>query len=770
MFHEDWLQITRFYWSLGFNILPVSGKQPVEKGWKQWQGVRQQAAHMERLNWQKATGIAAVCGAVSGGLVCFDLDKQEDDTLLMELLDYLGLFTDYSWAVRTGSQQGYHVWVRSQDVDLGGVGHKQLPAYSGGSLDLRYDDHYALLPPSNHDSGHRYEFINTPPSAAPALIAANHLLSVFQKLTVSEPQPVAQHQIEIHPVQPKTEGWNDDFEAVYVASALKSAFEYVVAQSEGNRNEALYRQTLKMGSLIGRGGLTQFEVEATMLSAALQNGSPEDESQRTIASALKNVKQVRAIPEQQHKKSPNGNGHSEPKGDSQAWGGRNLTDYGNAERLVDRYNGSLHYCRALKAWIIWNKTRWEVDETGVVVRMAKKVVRKIPEEAKDAQTDARRDAIRNWSQKSESAGKLAAMIALAETEPGISVLPDVFDADPMLLNAQNCVINLRTGEMLPHNREQLLMKQANAPYHPDAACPTWLHFLSQILGGNQNLIDFIQKAVGYSLTGQIGEQVMFILHGSGSNGKSTLLELLRFLFADYSLNTPTSTIMRRADSTSTTNNDVARLRGARLVTAVETEENQQLAESTIKQITGGDTITARFLFGEFFEFKPTFKLWLAANHKPQIAGGDHGIWRRIRLIPFLVKITDDMKDIHLPEKLKAEAAGILTWAVQGCLKWQAEGLGLPEEVRAAVEAYQAEMDVLAAFLDDCCTQLPTASVSAESLYKTYQKWTIENGIASAMSQRKLGGKLRDRGFESLKSTGGRYIWRGLGLLQVEQDD
>lgn len=770
MFHEDWVQITRFYYSLGFNILPTYEKRPVGD-WQQWQSVRQTGANMERLKWHEATGIAAVCGEISGGLICFDLDKQEDDTLLMELLERLELPLTYEWSVRTGSQQGYHVWVTSALIDLGGVGHRQLPSVRGGNLDLRYNNHYALLPPSNHPSGHRYEFLNSPPATAPTFVTSYQAMMAFQSLTIapqSATEPTNDTSYQLAP-ENSGEGWNDDYDQVYIQKALEAAAHEVATQSEGNRNETLYRQTLKVAGFVGKGGFSERDIVKTMVEAAVQTGLNPDEVQRTVVSAFK-VANPREIPPQRNTKT-NGNGHTQQTNDSQAWGGtpgRNLTDYGNAERLTDKYGEVMRYCRALKAWIVWNKTRWEVDETGVVVRMAKKVVRAIPEELKGATTDTKRDAIRNWAMKSESAGKLGAMITLAETERGISVLPDEFDANQMLLNAQNCVVDLGTGKALPHDRAQLLMKQVNAIYDPSATCPTWLNFLNQILDGNQNLIDFIQKAIGYSLTGQIGEQVMFILHGGGSNGKSTLLELLRHLFADYSLNTPTSTIMRRADSSSTTNNDVARLRGARLVTAVETEENQQLAESTIKQITGGDTITARFLFGEFFEFKPTFKLWLAANHKPQIAGGDHGIWRRIWLIPFNVKITDEMKDIHLPEKLKEEAAGILTWAVQGCLKWQAEGLGMPAEIKEAVAEYQAEMDVLAAFLDDTCVQLPTAHCSAAALYKSYQKWTAENGITAGMSQRKLGGKLKDRGFEAVKSTGGLYVWRGIGLREVEQ--
>lgn len=448
---------------------------------------------------------------------------------------------------------------------------------------------------------------------------------------------------------------------------------------------------------------------------------------------------------------------------------KNMTDMGNAERFIDHCGQDISYCHAWKTWLIWDGSRWQVDDTGAVERFAKDTVRKIPLEAALAPSDKKRKAVLKHAQRSESAARLAAMIRLAMSDETVVTKPDEFDNNPMFLNAPNVVIDLLAWKSGKHNRAHKLMKQVIPQYDQNATCPAWDAFLHKIMGGNENLIRFLQRAVGYSITGQTSEQVVFFLHGKGSNGKSTFLEILRYILADYAMNTPTSTIMRSEGSTAA-NNDVARLRGARLVTAVETEENQRLAESTIKSITGGDSITARFLFSEFFEFKPEFKLWLACNHKPIITGVDNGIWRRIRLIPFGVIIPDSEKDIDLPNKLKAEAAGILNWMLEGCKQWQEQGLGMPEEVAAAVKEYRGEMDTLAQFFTDCCILSPSVFAAASQLYEAYQKWADMSG-ERAVTQRVFGSKLSERGLEKRRGgKSGNFVYSGIALRATEPSE
>jgi putative DNA primase/helicase len=297
-------------------------------------------------------------------------------------------------------------------------------------------------------------------------------------------------------------------------------------------------------------------------------------------------------------------------------------------------------------------------------------------------------------------------------------------------------------------------------YDPAAKCPLWETFLGRIMAGNERIIRFLQRAVGYSLTGLTREQLLFLLYGRGSNGKSTFLEVLRAIFGDYACQSEFATFLERRDDS--IRNDVARLDGARLVTAIETERTRRLSEPLVKQLTGSDTVTARFLHQEFFEFKPTFKLWLATNHKPTIQGTDEGIWRRIRLIPFTVEIPAPERDLELGEKLLAESSGIVRWAVEGCLEWQRHGLMAPPEVIAATTEYRTESDVLATFLDECCVVAADAKVTAGELYKLYREWADRAG-EKMESQRWFSQAIAERGFgKDRKGPGGKVQYLGVG--------
>jgi putative DNA primase/helicase len=352
------------------------------------------------------------------------------------------------------------------------------------------------------------------------------------------------------------------------------------------------------------------------------------------------------------------------------------------------------------------------------------------------------------------------MISLAESEPGVSVAPDQLDANPWLLNCANGTLDLRTGELRPHRREDLLTKQVPVKYSPDARCQRWLDFLLEIMGGNLRLVAFLQRAVGYSLTGDVGEQVFFLLHGGGANGKSTFLESIKTMMGDYGAQADFGMFLSRRHESIP--NDVARLAGARFVSALEAEAGKHLSESLVKSLTGGDTVAARFLYSEFFEYRPQFKLFLAANHKPVIKGTDLAIWRRIRLIPFAVTIPCEKQDKNLSAKLRSELPGILTWAVHGCMAWREHGLDVPGEVTAATESYRSEMDILGSFLAESCVQRPTSTATAKQLYFAYVQWCEGNG-EHPLGQRNFGMRLSERGFDRRRGTGNVHIWHGIGL-------
>lgn len=437
-----------------------------------------------------------------------------------------------------------------------------------------------------------------------------------------------------------------------------------------------------------------------------------------------------------------------------------LTDLGNAQRFVVRHATNARYVPEFKKWLTWDGSRWLFDEDGEAARLAKDTVLSIYTEAVEEKNDQRRAALGKWAAQSEGERRLKAIIELAKTESCVPTRANALDADPWLLGVVNGVLDLKSGALRVPRREDFITKRAHVESVPGARCPQWEKFLGRIFAGKTELIGFMQRAAGYSLTGSTAEQCLFLLWGSGANGKSTFVNTLRALLGDYATQASPSALMvqdRRGGPT----NDIARLRGARLVAAIETEDGQRLAEALVKQLTGGDAVAARFLYQEEFEFTPTFKLWLAANHKPVVRGDDYAIWRRIHLIPFAIQIPEAERDKSLPEKLTAELPGILNWTLEGCSAWQAQGLAPPEEVRAATAEYRREMDLMQDFFDQCCVVDAQARVGASQLYDTYKQWAEDTGHRP-MSQTKFGRKLTERGFEK-RNTGRGIEYSGVGL-------
>ena len=436
------------------------------------------------------------------------------------------------------------------------------------------------------------------------------------------------------------------------------------------------------------------------------------------------------------------------------------TDLGNARRLVSRYGENLRFCPASGKFFTWDGSRWESDTTGEVERLAKDSVQAMYSEASKLTDAESRSQLVKHALRSEAEPRIRAMIELAKTEPEIPVTTQELDSDPWILNCLNGTLDLRSGKLLSHQRDNLCTKQVPVDFDAHAKCPMWLAFLDRIMRGNPDLIAFLQRAIGYSLTGVTNEQVVFILYGTGANGKSTFVETIRKLLARYALQANFTSFLDTRNEGA--RNDLARLSGARFVTAVEAGEGRRLSETVIKQVTGGEPITARFLYREHFEFTPQFKLYLVANHKPRIVGTDEGIWRRIRLVPFTVTIPPEERDKQVPEKLQRELPGILAWAVRGCLAWQRDGLGEPSEVTNATAEYRREMDILADFLDEHCVIGKKFSIRAGVLYDTFKNWCERNG-QEPTTQQKFGSTLRERGFQPDKKNGER-VWLGLTRL------
>jgi len=438
-----------------------------------------------------------------------------------------------------------------------------------------------------------------------------------------------------------------------------------------------------------------------------------------------------------------------------------LTDLGNARRFVRLCGTDVRYVSPLRKWIIWDGTRWAPDEVQRIYQLAKHVVAGIYAEAGFELEEARRKPLAQHALRSESVRALEAMVRLAQSEATIPVLPEQLDEDPWLLNCANGTLDLKTGALRPHRREDLITKLIPIAYDATAPCPTWLNFLDRVLDGRPALIDFVQRAVGYSLTGSTTEQCLFVLWGSGANGKSTFIVALTRVLAAYAATMDANTLFARKNDDMAAKNDLATLAGIRFAAAMESDMGRRLAEALVKQITGGDRVKVRRLYADPFEISPAFKIFLSTNHRPHIRGSDKAIWRRLRLIPFTVVIPDGEQDHRLLETLATETPGILAWAVRGCLVWQERGLEMPEEVRDATAAYRRDEDLLADFLADRCIVDPMASVAAADLRAAYVDWAEKVG-EKPLSQKSLGGHLKECGFEQVR-TGTLRGWVGVRL-------
>jgi putative DNA primase/helicase len=443
------------------------------------------------------------------------------------------------------------------------------------------------------------------------------------------------------------------------------------------------------------------------------------------------------------------------------------TDLGNAERFVDAHRDRVLWCPARKAFLVWDGKRFWWDEHGEVLKLAHKAARGIFHEAAHAEDEAEQKAIAKWALASQNESRLNAM--LSQAKPYLAVGMEELDRDPWLVNCQNGTLDLRTGRLRPPDPADRITKIVPEEYDTDAPCPRFRCFLKETLVDDA-VIRFVKRYAGYTLTGVTRERILAILYGSGKNGKTTLVELFHEVLGDYARNTDVETLLLKKYQG--VGNDVAALKGARFVSAAEVERGRRLAESKVKQLTGRDTVTARFLFGENFDFKPEFKLWLSTNNKPIIQGTDDAIWDRLRLIPFTQRFDGERADAKLADKLREERAGVFAWMVEGCLEWQEHGLEEPHTVREATKQYREEMDTLAAFIEDRCVLGEGLVAPATPLYKQYQMWCDDAG-EKPETQKMFGMRLRDRGFENGKIKRGTHKdlkgWFGIGIRADHPD-
>lgn len=427
-----------------------------------------------------------------------------------------------------------------------------------------------------------------------------------------------------------------------------------------------------------------------------------------------------------------------------------LTDLGNAERVAYEYGHVIRYVTGV-GWYIWNGKYWEYDERSKLRRIVAKVIRKLSKSSDENE--------QKWSKHCEKHN--VRENAIKDLMMMVNIDRSVFDTHKYLFNVRNGTIDLRTGKLLPHDRDNYITKMAMVDYEENATCPNWENFVDSIFLGDEEMKGYMQRLIGYSLTGDISEQIMLFLVGGGSNGKSTFIETISDLMGEYAKQSSTDTFIKKREGGAT--NDIARLMGSRFVSAVESAEGEKLAESLVKQITGGEKVVARFLRQEFFEFLPEFKVFFTTNHKPIIGGLDEGIWRRIKLIPFELNLPVHKRDKKLKEKLQLEFPGILNWCIKGCIKWQQEGLKEPKKVAIATGTYKEEMDILDPFISECCyveKESPSIYIEAKELYGLYERFCMQSG-ERLLGNRTLYRLLETKGFKKMRGSQNKLYFYGL---------
>ncbi|MEX2376004.1 MAG: phage/plasmid primase, P4 family [Dehalococcoidia bacterium] len=734
----DVQQAIQDYLERGWSLTPVKArtKRPYLQNWQ----AKTLSLEALQSHAEEGCNIGVILGPSSGGLVDVDLDSEEARLAAPYLLPGTGMV--FGRGQRTTSHYLYR-------VDAPPRGQRFACSHSQGSdqerktlVELRGEGGMTLLPPSTHPSGDLYAFDQ---EGDPAVIELNQLETDVRRVAsaalIAKHWPSGQRHdcaLALSGVLLRN-GWLEEEVARFIEAICEAAEDeerrdrVICVQTTARRledgNECSGLPTLN--EMLGRDVVSQVVDWLGLKGSSITKPAPM---------ALE--AQFAPFAETDDR----------------------LHDSQNAELFARLYGREARYCPEQVRWYLWDGRVWKPDLSSQVLLKAEESMRDLSHWATDHVSDrTRRGEILKWASKSRDVQPLKAMLALAQPRCAMSI--NRFDSDPWFLSVSNGTLDLRAGELMPHDPAHLITRMVEVEYDPQADCSRWLQFLDQIMDGDQEMARFLQRAAGYSLTGRTDEQCLFILHGDGANGKSTFLDVVSGLVGPYAAAAQADTLLAKRNR-SGPREDLARLLGARMVTVSESNQSEKLDEGLVKQITGGDKLVARPLYGHPVEFKPTFKVWIATNNRPQITGTDDGIWRRVMLVPFVVSIPKEQQDHALAQKLEAERKGIFAWAVQGCIAWQKEGLNPPAKVQAAVSEYRSTSDVFSQFLEDRCLLEDEGHAMTKALYDAHGEWCELNG-ETALTKKTLGDRLKRIG---LKPTRGKARgWQGV-RLKTELED
>ncbi|MFC1783819.1 phage/plasmid primase, P4 family [Planctomycetota bacterium] len=586
--------------------------------------------------------------------------------------------------------------------------------------------------------------------------------SVIEKLKPKPPKVKAQ------PIKP-TEN------QPYIDKVLAGCLDELQKAPEGQRNQTLNAMALRLGQFVAGGYLIRLDIEEQLYQTALEIGLDESEIMPTIQSGL-----TKGMSEPDHPpgKNQTTNGdiiNDEPEiSDAECSFELHLTEQGNGERFAQQHSHCARYCHTWKKWLYFDGRRWATDCEDKISHLAKKIVRDMYHEAASCDNEQVRKELARHAVLSETRRQRENMLWYAAKEIPICCWAKDFDKNIWLLNCLNGTIDLRTGELKPHNPDDMITKICPMEYNPDAQLDMWDKFLAETTDNDFGFQAFLQQAVGYSLTGDTREEKLFFVHGPAATGKSTFLEAVKAALGDYAQTADFETFLKRNQAGSI-RNDIARLSGTRLVASIELEDGKKLAEGLVKQLTGGDTITARFLRQEHFEFLPQFKLWLAANDEPRVNHNDDAIWRRLLEVPFKKQVPEDKRDPDIKATLtdpKKAGPAILAWAVRGCQVWLENGLFIPDAVTQATREYKLSQDPLREFIEDYIAIDARERELVKNVRAVYEKYAAEIGMKYTLNPAVFNKRLEQLGCEKKNmrdESGVSKYWLGLRLKGFADD-
>lgn len=704
------------YFERGWNPLPL---RPGEKrpSYPEWQHTKTNPETYSALFKDQNVGVGL--GEISGNIADVDLDH----ILMVKLFPvFARSFNAVTPAVfgRASKNDSHHIY-QLPETDV--VAHISYRDVDGTMLaEIRGNGNQTMFPPSMHPDGERVEWRDV--QALPLQVPLDHLKTILGwcSAAVTLINGWSQWSTQHHTMIGALAGtFARGGMGARTAESFVQAVSFYVGDHEPHDRERIVRDTysaFESGAPI-TGFPTLRDIIGTQRAKLLVTWLGLTTTDKTV----------------------------------------NCTDDGNAMRLVRMFGESIRYVHEWKSWLLWDGTRWAKDGSENIIAYAREVPNAIRKDAVDAQDDDVKKALDKWASASQHVARIHAIPTLARSDEAVKVASHLLDADPWAFNVENGTINLRTGGITAHDKRDFNTKLSPVRFDANAKCPQWERYIASVFAGDDTLPGFVQRLVGYSLTGKVSEHIFMIMYGPHGTGKTTFVNVIRRLMGDYGRNADPTTFMQKKH-TSRANPEVAELQGARFVSSSETEENEKLATALVKRLSGDSRITVSHLYGSPFEFDPVLKLWIDTNHRPRINAHDDAAWARLVLIPFLIQFRGTEYQIQdLDDILMTELPGILNWAIEGCLAWQVDGLQRPAKVSDALDAYRADSDALQIFLDDVCVVEAAATCASHELFTTYAEWA-KTANEFAFNMRTFKQRLQERGFICQRTEAGMR-WRGV---------